>query len=498
MKKSAIGLLVAAMVLPMASQATTSLVFNKAWTYNHSTDLNAIESEIPSFDSVTGSIWVAGVTGVDVLDLSGNKIDFIDTSSFGEVNSIAMFNGTAAFAIEDSTRTNNGIVQFYDTTTRTLGNTVTVGALPDMLTYTPDGSKLLVANEGTPDAYGSLSTAPGVFPQSYNAALNDPVGSVSIINTATLAVTTATFAGVPTTGTNIRTNTGMDFEPEYIAIDSSGTKAYVTLQEANAVGVLDISSGSFDKVVGLGVKDFSQVGNEIDVDDKDGVVSFSTQNLKGLYQPDGIATFEHNGETLYITANEGDYREDDGDLIDRLKSKGVAGDLKNLKVSSTDSNLITEDYVVGGTRDITIRDVNGNIVYSSGSILDKAAAAAGIYDDGRSDNKGVEPEDVEVFELAGMRFAAVGLERTDDGAIAIFDITDPSNTTFEQLIVTPGDEAVEGLAAFAFNGQYFLAAANERSGTTTLFNISAVPEPETYGMILAGLSLLSFVTRRKK
>ena len=499
MKKSLMGLVVSVMMLPIESHATdTSLVFNHEWTYSHSDDLNAIESEIPSFDAVNGNIWVAGVSGVDILDLSGNKIDFIDTSSFGEINSIAIFNGTAAFAIEDPTRTNNGIVQFYNTTTRALGNTVTVGALPDMLTYTPDGSKLLVANEGTPDVYGTLATAPGVFPQSYNDAVNDPAGSVSIIDMTSYTATTATFAGVSTTGSNIRTNTGMDYEPEYIAVNSAGTKAYVTLQEANAVGILDIQSATFDTVVGLGTKDFSVAGNEIDVDDKDGVVSFANHDLKGLPQPDGIATFEHNGQTYFVTANEGDYREDDGDLIDRLKSEGVTGDLKNLKVSSTDSDLTAEEFIVGGTRDIAVWDASGNKVSDSGSLLGKAAAAAGIYDDGRSDNKGVEPEDVEILEIAGKRYIAVGLERTELGAFAIFNADDPSNLAFEQLVVTEEDDAVEGMFAFAHNGIDYFVTSAEQSGTTSLFSVSAVPEPETYGMIIAGLSLIGFARRRKQ
>ena len=111
---------------------------------------------------------------------------------------------------------------------------VPVGALPDMLTFTHDGSKLLVANEGTPNP---IADAP------YTAL--DPAGSVSIIDMETrTVVATAGFAGVPTEGSNLRTNTGMDFEPEYIAVTQDGTRAFVTVQEANAIAVLDLTTNS--------------------------------------------------------------------------------------------------------------------------------------------------------------------------------------------------------------------------------------------------------------
>ena len=85
------------------------------------------------------------------------------------------------------------------------------------------------------------------------------MGSVSIIDVGTRSVThTATLAGVAQSGTHIRTNTGMDFEPEYIAVNAAGTKAYVTLQEANAIGVLDVQTGQFEKVIGLGAKDLAK------------------------------------------------------------------------------------------------------------------------------------------------------------------------------------------------------------------------------------------------
>src|SRR6185503_10575493 len=136
-----------------------------------------------------------------------------------------------------------GVVVFYNTRKRLPGgDPVTVGSLPGILTFTPDGRRLLVGREGTPNAVADTPyTAP------------DPPGSVSIIDMETRTViATAGLENVPQFGTNLRTNVGMDFEPEYIAIDQDGARAFVTIQEANAIAVLDLSLNAFTEVIGLG------------------------------------------------------------------------------------------------------------------------------------------------------------------------------------------------------------------------------------------------------
>ncbi|WP_026361694.1 choice-of-anchor I family protein [Methylotenera sp. 1P/1] len=495
MKKRMITALVAALFLPhmaMADSPFTSIT--KAWTYSHAN--TGVTSEISAYDSISNTIWVAGVVGVDVLNMSnGSLVQHIDTTSFGSINSIAINNGVAAFAIESSTKTNPGIVQLYNTTTRALTsgtNTITVGALPDMLTFTADGSKLLVANEGTPSTYGARigSTIPRVF----GAAAVDPAGSVSVIdmNTRTVAAT-AGLNGVAQSGSYIRTNTGMDFEPEYIAVNAAGTKAYVTLQEANAIGVLNLNTNQFDRVIGLGVKDFSLPGNTIDPSNN-GTVNFVSANVKGFYMPDGIAAYQANGQDYLVMANEGDFREDDGDRS-AASSVGATGDLTNLRVTNTDSSV--GNLFAAGARSFSIRDASGNIVFDSGDSLDKKAAELGIYDDARSRDKGVEPEGVELFTINGRTIAAIGLERTLKSAVALYDVTDPTQASIIDMIVTDGDLAPEGIEAFTFNGLTYLSVTNETSNTTSLYNLAAVPEPETYAMLLAGLGLMGVSARRK-
>lgn len=500
MRKTLLAIALATTFVSTATQAASVLDnSSKAWTYAHNSS-GGFLSEIVTFDSATNTMWVAGVSGVDVLNAAtGAFIDRIAITG-GSINSVAIHNGVAAFAIESAVRTDPGVVKLYDTASRSLlsgTHTITVGALPDMLTFTKDGSKLLVANEATPSAYGALTSASGTFPRSYGPAALDPVGSVSIINMATRTVTATANANIATTvtGSHLRTNTGMDFEPEYIAVNAAGTKAYVTLQEANGVGVLDMASGSFEKIIGLGAKDFNAPGNRIDAKNDSTATVNRTEllstNAKGLYMPDGIATYEAQGQTLLVMANEGDFREDDADRSAASSvDPSLSGTLmSNLRVSNTDSS--PAGLYAAGARSFSIVDpVTGEIVYDSGEILDREAIAAGIYDDGRSRDKGVEPEGIELVSMDGRTFALVGLERTLKAAIAVFDITDPRHTSFVKMLVSDGDRSPEGLKAFRMGDDVYLAFSNEVSNSTSVFHLSAVPEPETCALALAALGVI--------
>lgn len=468
--------------------------WSKLWTVSNPAP--GYLAEIPAYDPSTHTLWVAGVRGVDVLNLAtGVSVGFIDVSAHGAVNSVAIANGIAAFAVENtSNRALPGKVLLYDTATRSLRsgvNTFTVGALPDMLTFTPDGGRILVANEGTPNVYGSrIGTS---VPRVYGPAPSDPPGSVSVIDLATNTVSTVGLAGVPESGSLIRKNTGMDFEPEYIAVSPDGRKAYVTLQEANALAILDLDALSFERIVGLGAKDFNVPGNEIDPWDN-GTTSFINVAAKGLYMPDGIQTYRHGGRTYLVMANEGDFREDDEDRS-TAGSLGAAAPLARLRVSNTESS--PGNYYAAGARSFSIRDADGNLIYDSGSILDREAAARGIYDDGRSRDKGVEPEDVALLDLGGRVYAFIGLERTTQAAIALFDITNPYSVHFIDLIVSPGDRAPEGVKAFrGADGAYYLAFANEVSNTTSLFKLNVVPEPTSLALLAVGLTGLLVLRHR--
>jgi DNA-binding beta-propeller fold protein YncE len=443
-----------------AKKPKATLTFTKLWTYGPTTPGQV--SEIPAFDPRTNTIWVVGVVGVDVVDAdTGAFVAHIDVTPHGAVNSVAIHNGLAALAVEAPSqsivcpscdRRNPGKVLFFDTRTREQsGDDVGVGSLPDMLTFTHDGSRLLVANEATPNR---MADAPYIF----NDQLGDPPGSVSIIDIATrMVVKTARFDNVPTSGEFLRMKpaTAMDFEPEYIAINHDDTKAYVTLQEANAVAVLDLASNEFTEIIGLGAKDFNEPGNEIDPrDDTPPSVSFQSYGARGLYMPDSVATYKWKGETYLVMANEGDFREDNADRV----AAGLTAPLDRLRVVT---DLRAFGLFATGGRSFSIRRTNGEIVYDSGSILDREANKRLVYDDGRSRDKGVEPEGVALLKIGSRTFAFVGLERATKSAVAVFDITDLENVRFLDMIVTDGNLSPEGLAAYKYRGKYYLAIANE-------------------------------------
>lgn len=458
----------------------------RVWQFAHQPGVPGQKSEIVAYDERTDTLWVAGVIGVDVLSRrTGQPLAHISVTNYGAVNSVAIHDGLAALAVENgSDRTQPGVVLFYDTRTRRQsGAPVPVGALPDMLTFTPNGKQVLVANEGTPNQR----------PAAAGLSADDPVGSVSLIevrsrNVQTLPIDPSipgydTLRRFPATGTlptQPATFSPYGPEPEYIAIDKSGRYAYVGLQEANGIAVLDLKSRRFEKIYSLGLKDFSLPGNEIDPNDQDGRIELRSAAVKGLYQPDTLAAYEFKGRTYLVMANEGDAR-DNGTADGEDERRGSAGnasieyvpdgsELGRLTLSNVDSAR-DGPLVKFGAHSFSIRRTDGSIVFDSGSQLDREAIRLGIYDDGRSDNKGVEPEGVALLRIKGRMLAFIGLERALKSAIAVYDITNPNSVQFVDTIVSDGDVSPEGLKAFKAHGKYYLAVAHEVTDTTSLFEL---------------------------
>lgn len=506
------------------------------WTFNHNVAPTVgRSSEIVSFDAATQALWVSGGNGLDVLDLAGNRLQTFTSTGFGSINSLAISGNTLAVAFSNGTDAGlPGNVQFFDTATfisqganAALLGSVTVGAVPDMLTWTADGSRLLVAIEGERQSNS-----------------NNPMGGVGLIDVSrtgsgfSTQLTTANFSAFDNQVSSLRasgvrivgaTLPSVAFEPEYIAIAPNGLTAQVTLQENNAIAELNLQTGQFTRIMPMGSKDFSAPGNGIDPSDQDGAVgNFRSVPVRGLYMPDTIVGYSAGGQAFYVMANEGDAFVDDADIVRlgnaayvldatafpnaaELKQNANLGRLNVLRNGATgelaDGTPMTEIVTLGG-RSFSIRNADGQLVFDSGNQLEAAALAAGVYADARSDDKGVEPEGVAVFQLAGRTLAFIGLERTTRSAVAIYDITDPANASFLQLLVADDASVLrpEGITAFESQGRYFLAVGHEStadvitagtgSNRTVLFEISPVPEPGTYALMLLGVAGVAAFARR--
>ncbi|WP_299111561.1 choice-of-anchor I family protein [uncultured Winogradskyella sp.] len=452
-------------------------------------------SEISAFDPLTSRLYTVNVESNEITVNNINNLDAvtsensINLDAYGAPNSISINNGRLAVAVEANPKQNPGSVLLFDTADNTLVNQYTVGALPDMVTFSADGKLLLVANEGEPnDDY-----------------TNDPLGSISIIEVASDVVTTLDFMsfngqesilknqGFRVFGPNA--SLAQDVEPEYIAVSDDNTTAWVSLQENNGIARIDLVSKTIIAIYPLGHKDYSLAGNEIDASDEDNITQLRNWPVYGMYQPDGITHVSINGIDYVISANEGDSREYEGNPgyvgEDRVKdinldtaifseSEDYQNDanLGRLKIALSEGDIDNDgDYEAlysYGARSFSIWSANGDLVYDSGNNISQNILniTPDAFADNRSDDKAAEPEAVEVLNIGNERYILfVGLERTDQ--VMVYDITNPSSPSFLSILSRNGDEAPEGLLVIprteSPNGKDLLVVSNEDSGTVTIY-----------------------------
>lgn len=273
-------------------------------------------AEIPAYDAASKRLFVVNAQKglVDVLDASKPEqpihiaeLSARDYLADSEVNSVAVHNGIVAIAVQAKNKTDAGLAVFFNAKDLSFVSKVAVGSLPDMLTFSPNGKTVLVANEAEPNDDYSI----------------DPEGSVSIIDIQDIKQPKASIAdfrawnsqkadlmskGVRIFGPNAAV--AQDLEPEYITISGDSKTAWVTLQENNAIARIDIAQQKVTDIYPLGYKDHGVMGNELDVSDRDSKIDIKTWvGLVGMYQPDSIANYQVNGQTYLVTANEGDSRE---------------------------------------------------------------------------------------------------------------------------------------------------------------------------------------------
>ena len=462
-------------------------------------------AEIISFDYSTQRIFVTndGTQSIDVLSIQnpGNPtLEFsIDITPYGHhVNSIDINKKIIAAAIEPQIKDELGNLVFFDIDGNYL-NHVQVGYLPDMVVFTPLGNKVLVANEGEPISYCTIK--------------NDPEGSISIVdisngvqNPVVMTADFSKFNGqkeeLRDKGIRISTPTGtvaQDLEPEYITVLLDHKTAAITLQENNAIAILDIDSAQITDLIPLGHVDHSVLGNEIDVSDKDGKINISNWPVKGLRQPDGIDSFVSGNDVFLVTANEGDPRtydcmmnynrnEDvrvydiklDTELFPNQDILQKSDQLGRLKVSMTEGDYDKDgdfdELYSFGTRSFSILTLDGQVIYDSGSDFEQITASlfpnnfnSNHYHDDfdkRSDNRGIEPEGIIVERIGAKQFAFIGLERM--GGIMVYDVTDPYNPEFVEYTNNRGF-SVKSNQESKSDGIQFMAYASQDSTTNTSY-----------------------------
>lgn len=453
-------------------------------------------SEIVAFDSDSNRMFTTNGAN-NALDINTVSYDkdkttmsltsykSVNLSTYGNgVNSVAVANGKVAVAVEkvdsqDSSKQMKGSVVVFDTNGTHI-ETIEVGYLPDMVTFNEDGSKIIVANEGEPNSDYSY----------------DPKGSIGIIDVnSNYSYTDLTFDGIEIPSDVVLkdgVDASLDLEPEYVTV--SGNKAYVTLQENNALAIVDITSKKIDSVVALGFKDHSKEENAIDIEEE-GITMLKTyKGLYGMYQPDSIASYKIGSKTYLVTANEGDGREY-GDYANETKISKLSLDSSiafayenenDLKVNNELGKNSSGDYeklYTFGARSFSIWDEEGTLVFDSKNELSKLTAKfmPNLFNqddgekDGRSGNKGVEPEALAVGEVNDRTYAFVGLERQN--AIVIYDITDAQNSKFVKYIKSNKNENIspEGMkfvkAENSPTGSALLMVAYEVSGSTAIYEI---------------------------
>lgn len=423
---------------------------------------------------------VSNISKMDAFDLSG-----------GDVTAVAVHGSMVAASIKADAADADGMVKLFDVSGAEIASFAT-GPLPDNVAFSPDGRYILTANEGEPSDDYSI----------------DPDGSFTLIdlksgpaNAVVTEISLADFTA-PIGGRTVKPDASFsaDAEPEYVAFDASGKTAYVTLQENNSIAVIDIEQAKVATIVGLGVKNVSRSSH--DMSNKDNGINMKRWPVLMMYQPDAIATYDVNGATYLVTANEGDAKDYDGfseetrvakltldktmfphadtlqkpENLGRLKTTTTMGDTDG----DGDHDLI---YAYGG-RSFSIWSSDGTLVFDSGNAFENIIAnrSPDVFNanggksefDDRSDDKGPEPEALALGEIDGRTYAFIGMERNN--AIFAYDITLPSDPHMVgYMMPSEMHNSPEGLEFIAAKdsptGKPLLAVAYEMTGTVALYEV---------------------------
>ena len=402
----------------------------------YDTGLGVDGAEIISIRHTDAIAALTNVDGsVDILDLSNPLAPqllqrvAIDTSG-GTPNSVAIHQQHDYFLVVVGAAGVQGAVAAFRLDGTFLA-AAPVGIQPDSIAIAPNGQYAVVANEAEGVGVG-LDGGPGSISIVDLTGFNGVSSNELVVKTLALP-SLAGFPGVSTGRTDDIarlpiSNAPSTLEPESVAFSHNSRFAYVTLQENNAIARVDVLTQELS-FVGAGQTthpaDLTVDGSYLPV-----------QSLTAFREPDGIA-LDVTGR-FFVTADEGDTR----------NAAGTSGPRGGRTLSLFDSK-------------------SGVLLADTGSQLDDAAAAAGVYPDGRSNRGGSEPEVLDLTHYRGSTLVAVGLERAN--AVALVDVSDPTAPLV--LDVAPVGVGPEGIKFFRVRNRLFVASANEVSGTVSILEV---------------------------
>lgn len=412
-------------------------------------------TEIAAYDRASGRVIVTlgGTPSVGIIDIEDPRAPAqLGTIDFGDlgplVNSVAARDGLFAAAVSADPVTDPGWVVVFDVQGRRIAE-VRVGAMPDMVCFTPDGKRILTANEGEPNGDGSI----------------DPPGSVSTIELSGFEVTDVALSNAPadqpvTWLTSPELTPATHIEPEYIAVSPDSRRAYVVCQENNAVAEIDLATREIAVWHRLGVADRS--------------------GLEALRQPDGIVALATPGGLRIVTANEGDPRTVwGGDGVDRhdgieVAATSLSGTAVPTRFGTGGITVFDEHFAILGDRGPDIIE-HLDLGAKNGTITEHAIETIAR----RDDKRGVEPEGLAHLKIGKNEHIFVGLERA--GMIAHYTLDNDDALTLVGLasIPTPEDgghlASPEGLLVVPpdRDGREhpILVVTDEVHGTLTLYEI---------------------------
>lgn len=488
------------------------------WVTSFDPATTASTTEAISYEPVTKRIYAISAVQkrVDIIDFSNpaapSTIKSIDMTPYGGVTSIAAKNGILAVGSPNANEQLLGSVVLFDLE-GTFKKQLTVGALPDFVCFTPDGSKILTADEGQPNAAYTVDPEGSVSVINVSAGINNISQSdVTNISFASLNANEATLLAAGIRKTASFSTLAQDLEPEYITVSPDSKKAWVVLQENNAMMEINLENLTIASVWPLGTKDYSLAGNGADFSTSNGEILIANFPVKGYYMPDAIANYTVNGTTYIVTANEGDEKEyslvneraavsSNPVVLDPTKFPNATvlkqtHNLGNFRISNlqgdTDKDGDYDELFAVGSRSFSIFNAStGNLVYDSGDDFEYITAQhptfSAIFNSnheanglkGRSNAKGCEPEALAIAELNGQQYAFVGLERI--GGVMVYNITDPANPVYvdyknnRSTTAYTGDHGPEYVVhvkgSESPDGKDYILVSNEISGTITVFGV---------------------------